>query len=85
MADWIKCSERMPDEDWPVWLWGAYEENRENLQWGFEGYRLGEKFFAYNNGLTSHMQQWERDMGYDQDFEASNVTHWQPLPEPPQE
>lgn len=85
MSEWIKCSDELPKEGWPVWVWGAYEENRENLSWGFEGYLEGGKWYAYNNGLTANMQQWERDLGYDQDYPAVNVTHWMKLPDGPQD
>ncbi|WP_145762916.1 DUF551 domain-containing protein [Escherichia coli] len=67
---WISCSERMPDDKQYVWCWGkSYGWTECNT---FEGY--------YD---WSRNKWWAvTDIGEEP---ASKVTHWMPLPEPPQE
>lgn len=68
--DWISCSERMPNDKPYVWCWG------KSYGWTecdtFEGY-----------------YDWSRNKWWavtdDVEEPASKVTHWMPLPEPPQE
>ena len=67
---WISCSERMPNDKQYVWCWG------KSYGWTecdtFEGY--------YD---CSRNKWWAvTDNGEEP---ASEVTHWMPLPEPPQE
>lgn len=67
---WISCSERMPNDKQFVWCWG------KSYSWTecdtFEGY--------YD---CSRNKWWAvTDNGEEP---ASKVTHWMPLPEPPQE
>ncbi|ELO4881990.1 DUF551 domain-containing protein [Escherichia coli] len=67
---WISCSERMPNDKQYVWCWG------KSYGWAecdtFEGY-----------------YDWSRNKWWavtdDVEEPASKVTHWMPLPEPPQE
>ena len=67
---WISCSERMPNDKDYVWCWG------KSYGWTecdtFEGY-----------------YDWSRNKWWaitdDGEKPASKVTHWMPLPEPPQE
>ncbi|EFC5364234.1 DUF551 domain-containing protein [Escherichia coli] len=67
---WIGCSERMPNDKQYVWCWG------KSYGWTecdtFEGY-----------------YDWSRNKWWavtdDGEEPASKVTHWMPLPEPPQE
>ncbi|HAL2128655.1 TPA: DUF551 domain-containing protein [Escherichia coli] len=67
---WISCSERMPNDKQYVWCWG------KSYGWTecdtFEGY-----------------YDWSRNKWWavtdDGEEPASKVTHWMPLPEPPQE
>ena len=67
---WISCSERMPNDKRYVWCWG------KSYGWTecdtFEGY-----------------YDWSRNKWWavtdDGEEPASKVTHWIPLPEPPQE
>ncbi|EKS1297071.1 DUF551 domain-containing protein [Escherichia coli] len=67
---WISCSERIPDDKQYVWCWG------KSYGWTecdtFEGY-----------------YDWSRNKWWavtdDGEEPASKVTHWMPLPEPPQE
>lgn len=72
MADWIKCSERMPKMLQAVWCYGTIP-TISNKQFGFEGWRNKYGFIAENNSNTESL------------CERAEVTHWQPLPEPPQE
>ncbi|EFC5422185.1 DUF551 domain-containing protein [Escherichia coli] len=67
---WISCSERMPNDKQYVWCWGkSYGWTVCNT---FEGY-----------------YDWSRNKWWavtdDGEEPASKVTHWMPLPEPPQE
>ncbi len=67
---WISCSERIPDDKQYVWCWG------KSYGWTecdtFEGY-----------------YDWSRNKWWavtdDGEEPTSKVTHWMPLPEPPQE
>ncbi|EIX2299971.1 DUF551 domain-containing protein [Escherichia coli] len=67
---WMSCSERMPNDKQYVWCWG------KSYGWTecdtFEGY-----------------YDWSRNKWWavtdDGEEPASKVTHWMPLPEPPQE
>ena len=67
---WISCSDRMPNDKQYVWCWG------KSYGWTecdtFEGY-----------------YDWSRNKWWavtdDGEEPASKVTHWIPLPEPPQE
>ena len=67
---WISCSERMPNDKQYVWCWG------KSYGWTecdtFEGY--------YD---CSRNKWWA--VTDDGEEPASKVTHWMPLPEPPQE
>lgn len=67
MADWIKCSERMPDEDGRVIGYGA------TLSVGEFYFDAEDETFSFSNYCGEHH------------FTTKDVTHWQPLPEPPQE
>ncbi|HDJ9351087.1 DUF551 domain-containing protein [Escherichia coli] len=67
---WISCSEQMPNDKQYVWCWGkSYGWTECNT---FEGY-----------------YDWSRNKWWavtdDGEEPASKVTHWMPLPEPPQE
>lgn len=67
---WISCSERMPNDKQYVWCWGKPYGWTECDT--FEGY-----------------YDWSRNKWWavtdDREEPASKVTHWMPLPEPPQE
>ncbi|HCP7950239.1 TPA: DUF551 domain-containing protein [Escherichia coli] len=67
---WVSCSERMPNDKQYVWCWGKPYGWTECDT--FEGY-----------------YDWSRNKWWavtdDGEEPASKVTHWMPLPEPPQE
>ncbi|HGF4314974.1 TPA: DUF551 domain-containing protein [Escherichia coli] len=67
---WISCSDRMPNDKQYVWFFG---ESR-----GFAGRDTFEGYYDW-----SRNKWWAvTDIGEEP---ASKVTHWMPLPEPPQE
>lgn len=67
---WISCSERMPDDKQYVWFFG---ESR-----GFAGRDTFEGYYDW-----SRNKWWAvTDIGEEP---ASKVTHWMPLPEPPEQ
>ncbi|EHP4338367.1 DUF551 domain-containing protein [Escherichia coli] len=67
---WISCSERMPNDKQYVWCWGKSY-----------GWTECDTFEVYYD--------WSRNKWWavtdDVEEPASKVTHWMPLPEPPQE
>ena len=67
---WISCSERMPNDKQYVWCWG------KSYGWTecdtFEGY-----YDWSRNKWWAVTDDWEEP--------ASKVTHWMPLPEPPEQ
>ncbi|MCQ0197260.1 DUF551 domain-containing protein [Escherichia coli] len=67
---WISCSERMPNDKQYVWCWGKSY-----------GWTECDTFGGYYD--------WSRNKWWavtdDVEEPASKVTHWMPLPEPPQE
>ena len=67
---WISCSERMPNDKQYVWCWGK--------SYGWTEYDTFEGYY-----------DWSRNKWWavtdDGEEPASKVTHWIPLPEPPQE
>ncbi|EGM1787316.1 DUF551 domain-containing protein [Salmonella enterica subsp. enterica] len=69
-GSWISCSERMPNDKQYVWCWGK--------SYGWTEYDTFEWYY-----------DWSRNKWWavtdDGEEPASKVTHWMPLPEPPQE
>ncbi|HBA3242483.1 TPA: DUF551 domain-containing protein [Escherichia coli] len=67
---WISCSERMPNDKQYVWCWGKSY-----------GWTECDTFKGYYD--------WSRNKWWavtdNEEEQASKVTHWMPLPEPPQE
>ena len=67
---WISCSERTPNDKQYVWCWGK-----------FYGWTECDTFEGYYD--------WSRNKWWavtdNEEEQASKVTHWMPLPEPPQE
>lgn len=81
MSEWIKCSERTPDEGVPVWLWdgkkvwiGAHEYCNDDPG----GWLFG---MGYGPNYSTFYARWELDSNdWDDDYQP---THWMPLPDPP--
>jgi hypothetical protein len=70
VSDWIKCSERMP------------EQHREVLILVPE--RVAMFVASYEEHTYSHSGHTVRHWTIpDNDFDADEVSHWMPLPEPP--
>ena len=79
MADWIKCSDRMPDEDTAVLIY-APKTRRHDVD------ICVAKFSRW--GCRANEPWWESMGSYGgdckNDFDSANVTHWMPLPSPPE-
>ena len=75
---WVACSERMPDnggESWGLYLcWGAYHD-------GAEPCHIPAWFFIHP---THGWSEWE-PLEDDCDPRKVIITHWQPVPEAPQQ
>lgn len=65
MADWIKCSERMPPHGWCICYNTGICEVAEHF------YNPHDNTFTYTNYEGENI------------VSADEITHWQPLPEPP--
>ena len=76
MSDWIKCSERMPENGANVICVGFIFDNPENGQWVVSCVFEDGTFYG-----QSHDGQGEICIDYD--IEMHPPTHWMPLPEPP--
>ena len=67
---WISCSERMPNDKQYVWCWGkSYGWTECDTFEGYYDWSRNKWWAVTDNGEEP----------------ASKVTHWIPLPEPPQE
>ena len=67
---WISCSERMPNDKQYVWCWGkSYGWTECDTFEGYYDWSRNKWWAVTDNGEEP----------------ASKVTHWMPLPEPPQE
>lgn len=73
--EWIKCSERMPDDEADVLCFGQYGDND-----------IDEECYQFMGWLSSKGIKgiWRVSDGDSQNRRAK-VTHWMPLPEPPSE
>ncbi|HDD9646653.1 TPA: DUF551 domain-containing protein [Escherichia coli] len=67
---WISCSERMPNDKQYVWCWGK--------SYGWTEYDTFEGYYDWSRNKWLAVTD-------DGEEPASKVTHWMPLPEPPQE
>ncbi len=77
MSQWIKCSERMPEEDSYV---VAAEIGSATLYSFVASWFLHGRFNLMEDGLSAS----NYDGGACISMNLS-ITHWMPLPEPPQE
>lgn len=70
MSDWIKCSDRMPEFLDDVLIFGPYD-GQAVAYWNTKGFvPVGRP-----EGDSPGIEWWDRE----------SVTHWMPLPEPPDE
>ncbi len=79
--EWISVKDRMPEEGKDVLLYGKLEHQED-----FDIHKaVFHKDVDVNDEINkkrySESQFWEADWGYDFD----KVTHWMPLPKPPEE
>ncbi|QGZ13421.1 hypothetical protein KLPPOU148_044 [Klebsiella phage vB_KpnM_15-38_KLPPOU148] len=75
MADWIKCSERMPEPETPVLIINNGVIRIGEIRWDYPTHEETYQAFKY----------WDDPYDDGQPWEVFDITHWQPLPEPPQE
>lgn len=68
MSQWIKCSERMPEEGEDVIVY-------DDLKQVHEGFYL-----RYGEHVSWDIYSYKPSY-----YDEVSVTHWMPLPEPPQE
>lgn len=71
MSEWIKASDRMPDEEISVLVMQDGNDVCEYLILQAQLFQ-GDWYADHENGLIDF-------------YDALNVTHWMPLPEPPKE
>lgn len=78
MSDWIKCSERLPDEDSYVVAakhYGSGMPPDAAVCWFIHG-----RFCLHDDGLSA--SNYDGGACISMDFQ---VTHWMPLPDPPKD
>ena len=74
MSEWIKCSERMPPEHVGVLVTDGYLVTA--AEWGPIKYKDG-RVVPWWDGHCFSGHEWEFD------FSNTSITHWMPLPSPP--
>lgn len=73
---WISVEDRLPASETPVLVWFKNKEVRvASLEWEFPSYE--DNYLAY--------RYWDCPYNDGQDWEWFDITHWMPLPEPPEE
>ncbi|MCP1651655.1 DUF551 domain-containing protein [Pseudomonas nitroreducens] len=79
MSEWIKCSDRLPELDIPVWIdgpecagIGIRATDGESFVWGF----------AMSGPYWDADEGWIVDV---YDFDLIDPVRWMSLPEPPEE
>lgn len=71
--EWIKCSERVPEDDDFVYIWPRPEFGTE--------LHVGQFCKFHKKGASWYAQVNEQNYGIE--WYPITVTHWMPLPEPP--
>ena len=85
---WISVKERLPNEEDDVLIlvreiehYGRHHEKREVYYWQFVGWRVDEKWATtYCHGFRYIDDENKKEPRCEHE-----VTHWMPLPEPPEE
>ncbi len=88
MNEWISVKDRLPDEDDDVLLlvretefYGKHQEKRKVYRWIFTGWRIdGEWATTYCHGHKMLDEESKTSPNF-----VYAVTHWMPLPAPPEE
>ncbi|MCI8620245.1 MAG: DUF551 domain-containing protein [Oscillospiraceae bacterium] len=88
MSEWISVKDRLPDEDDDVLLlvretefYGKHQEKRKVYRWIFTGWRIdGEWATTYCHGHKMLDEESKTSPNF-----VYAVTHWMPLPAPPEE
>lgn len=76
MSNWIKCSDKLPADELPVLILMFNGDKRiAELRWEIPSWE--ETFLPF--------QYWDCPYNDGQDWDWCDVTHWQPLPAPPEE
>ncbi|MDV5140811.1 DUF551 domain-containing protein [Chimaeribacter arupi] len=74
MSEWIECSDGLPEDETPVIININGEVRVGVICWEQPGWED-----AY-----SPFQYWDDPYNEGQDWDWCDVTHWMPLPEPPE-
>jgi hypothetical protein len=74
MNEWIKCEDRMPEENKTVLTYDG-----DSVGEGF----CGRYYYPKENRTELKMFKWPRCSGSDYYPIEINATHWMPLPAPP--
>ena len=88
MNEWISVKERLPNEEDDVLIlvreiehYGRHHEKRNVYHWQFVGWHVDEKWATtYCHGFRYIDDENEKEPRCEHE-----VTHWMPLPEPPEE
>lgn len=73
-GDWIECSDRLPPDETAVLVNFNGEPRIGELRWDHPTHEESYKSFRY----------WDCPYNDGQPWEVFDITHWQPLPAPPE-